>query len=463
MPRLLGEILVRAKAVTPRQLDDAISNQVIYGGRLGTNLLDLEYITEPVLANFLSVQWGTPTIAPQAYAKIHTAVAKLLPKAIAERTLTVPVVLKDKVLHVVMADPGNVEAQDEVRFATGYKLHVYVAPEVRVYYLLNKLYGTKRDARFVELSRPERQALAARAQAGGGAVAQAEAPVKVLSATGSTESTASGDTGDLMSEEEFTRLTQGVGMTEDMPPEQAAAVGDADGELLGDVADDEHELIVLDDEVVETEQPEEREEPLELVDEAASEAPAAPAAADSELDAFRKSEEVVVPPPRLTLAQATKALQHVEDRDQIARVALGFASGTFKRTALFVVRPGMVMGWDGYGGNITRDNIERLMIPLNAPSVFKLVVESRSHFLGPIPKTAVNNRFMKTIGGAAPRSAFLIPILFKGKVVNLLYGDNGPGTDATFDIGELLILGMKIPQSFEDLLRRTKAAVKPAE
>src|SRR5690606_3613793 len=140
--RLLGDILVRAKAITPRQLEDAIGNQVVYGGRLGTNLMDLGCISEAQLGNYLSQQAGVPTIDPNAYVKVHKSIAKALPKAVAERCMAVPLVLKDKVLHVVMADPNNVAHQDEVRFAAGCKLQLYIAPEVRIYYLLNKLYGT---------------------------------------------------------------------------------------------------------------------------------------------------------------------------------------------------------------------------------------------------------------------------------------------------------------------------------
>ena len=447
MAKLIGEILVRAKVISSRQLDDAISNQVIYGGRLGTNLMDLEYITESALANFLSVQSGVPTIAPQAYAKIHTSVARLLPKAIAERTLTVPLVLKDKTLHVVVANPIDMEGQDEVRFATGYKLEVYVAPEVRIYHLLNKLYGTKREARYVELSRSDRMAFR-RPEPTKTPAAPEPQPAETLSVHGVTQDE---EGGDLMSEAEFSALTESVGMT--ASPQQPGSQ-EVDDQLLGDVADDEDEVIVLDDEVTPA-AAEAQEEVVVLTpsDESGDEAGQAPAeaAAGAEIDGE-------VPPPRLSLEQATRALQHVEDRDQIARVTLGIASATFKRTALFVVRPDMVMGWDGYGGGITRDDVERLMIPLNAPSVFKLVCDSQAHFLGAIPKTPVNNRFVKTLGGKPPRSAFVIPILFKGRVVNILYGDNGPGQDATFDISDLLILGMKIPASFDDLVRRTKAA-----
>lgn len=434
MPRLLGEILVGAKAISARQLEDAISNQVVFGGRLGTNLMDLGYLTESVLGNYLSVQAGVPTIDPQAYAKIHKNIAKSLPKAIAERTMSVPVVLRDKLLHVVMADPNNVGHQDEIRFATGCKLQVYVAPEVRIWYLLNRIYGTKRDVRYVTMSRTDQMAL--RAPEHRGAADAVPKQQKVLSVGGVEDASQAGD---LMSEDEFAKLTQEVGMTS--PADGAPAA--EDDVLIGDVAEDQSEVLLLDEEVV------------DLVAEAP--APAA-AAAQAAPPAAQPAVDDSAPLRKLTLAQATKALQNVEDRDQIARIVLGFASATFKRTGLFLVRPDMVMGWDAAGQGLSREIVERLMVPLNVPSVFKLVCDMRAHFLGAIPKSPVNSRFLKTLGGEPPRSAFVIPILFKGKVVNILYGDNGPNTDATYDIGELLILAMKIPQSFEDLIRRTKGA-----
>jgi hypothetical protein len=433
MRRLLGEMLIAAKVVTPRQLDDSINNQVIYGGRLGTNLIELGYLTENVLADFLSRQHGVPTIAPAAYAKVQTAVAKLLPKSVAERTMTVPLVLKDRTLHVVMADPNNVGLLDEVRFASGKRIEIYVAPEVRVYFLLNKLYGTKRDVRFVTLSRAEKMAVMAGGP-GGVAPAVKESRARSLSMDGVADDT---QTGELMSEAEFSALTHGIGMGVGTSEVQAA---EEEAVLLGDLQEDEEELIVLDDEIP-------AEAPAAAQPQPIAAAPAAPVQADD-----------TVAPRQLTLAQATKALQHVEHRDQIARVVLGFASATFKRTVLFMVRPDMVMGWDAHGKGLSRESVEHLMVPLSAPSVFKLVCESRSHFLGAIPKSPVNTRFVKLLGGDEPRSAFIIPIVFKGKVVNILYGDNGPATSATFDIGELLILAMKVPQSFEDLVARMKKA-----
>ena len=41
----LGELLVQAGVISNTQLEEAIQNQVIFGGRLGTNLIELGYLT----------------------------------------------------------------------------------------------------------------------------------------------------------------------------------------------------------------------------------------------------------------------------------------------------------------------------------------------------------------------------------------------------------------------------------
>ena len=49
--------------VTERQLEEAIQYQVLYGGRLGTNLYELGFITEARLQEALSRAHGVPTVA----------------------------------------------------------------------------------------------------------------------------------------------------------------------------------------------------------------------------------------------------------------------------------------------------------------------------------------------------------------------------------------------------------------
>ena len=60
----IGEILLRASQLTQEGLDEALDWQVLYGGRLGTNLLELRLVTEEQFARALGKQlscevaWG---------------------------------------------------------------------------------------------------------------------------------------------------------------------------------------------------------------------------------------------------------------------------------------------------------------------------------------------------------------------------------------------------------------------
>jgi hypothetical protein len=104
---------------------------------------------------------------------------------------------------------------------------------------------------------------------------------------------------------------------------------------------------------------------------------------------------------------------------------------------------------------VTVEAVRRLRLPLSAEGVVATVVATQSHFLGPLPKTPSNVRLLKELGGGVPRSAFVIPLLALGRVVNVLYADNGRGelVDPT-DLGELLILATRIAQGYDALARR---------
>lgn len=158
----------------------------------------------------------------------------------------------------------------------------------------------------------------------------------------------------------------------------------------------------------------------------------------------------------LSPSQTMEKLNEVTDREELSNVVLRFALSYFKRAALFITRSGIAMGWDGLGGSLNTRTVQGIMIPLNSPGIFQTVHDSMSFYLGSIPNTPLNERFLKLTGGEKPRSAFLIPILFKGKVVNILYGDNGDGQDAPTDISDLLILAPRIPQAFEALIKKKK-------
>jgi hypothetical protein len=99
--------------------------------------------------------------------------------------------------------------------------------------------------------------------------------------------------------------------------------------------------------------------------------------------------------------------------------------------------------------------VSRIALGLGQPGVVDTVVRTRSHFLGPLQKTEANVRLLKQLGGGVPQNAVLLPILARGRVVNVFYGDAGRGgvVDAG-GVGELLILATRISQGYEGLLAR---------
>ncbi len=99
----------------------------------------------------------------------------------------------------------------------------------------------------------------------------------------------------------------------------------------------------------------------------------------------------------------------------------------------------------------------RIHVPLDAPGVVRTVVDSRSHFLGPLARTEANIRLLRALAGGAPKNAFAMPILARGQVVNVLYADAERGGLVDPDgVGELLILASKIAQSYDALLARAR-------
>jgi hypothetical protein len=161
----------------------------------------------------------------------------------------------------------------------------------------------------------------------------------------------------------------------------------------------------------------------------------------------------------VSFQEALTLLAGVDDRRAIARTVLRYARSKFQRAVLFTVQRGEARGWAGLGGKLTPQSVARMRLKLDAPGVVAMVVGASAHFLGPLPKTEANVRLLKYLGGGVPANSFLVPILALGRVVNVLYADNGKGGQVdSGDLGELLILATKIAQSYDVLLARAAQA-----
>ncbi len=131
--------MIASSIISEEQLKQALNVQKKEGGRLGTNLVRLGFITEDKLVTFLSKQYGVPAINLAEY-RIDQAVLKLIPAEMAKKYFIMPVARVGATLTIAMADPSNVFAIDDVKFMTGYNVEVVVSSETSIIKAISQYY-----------------------------------------------------------------------------------------------------------------------------------------------------------------------------------------------------------------------------------------------------------------------------------------------------------------------------------
>ena len=123
----LGEMLVAARLLTSGQLQEALRHQRITGGRMGSNLVAMGFISEDLLMDFLAQQTGVPRMDVKNL-NLPNAVLERIPRRLAEQLVILPVAFKEpKSLVLAMADPSDLNAVDSARFASGMTIEPVVA------------------------------------------------------------------------------------------------------------------------------------------------------------------------------------------------------------------------------------------------------------------------------------------------------------------------------------------------
>jgi len=139
----IGELLVSDKIITHEQLQETLAYQKIHGGRVGSCLVALGYVSEDDMAAALSRYYGVPAI-DLSTAEADLAAIKLVPREIAIKHHIVPIAIKGTVLTVASADPSNLVALDELRFRTGCTVEFLIAPYSGIRTAIEALYAAQK-------------------------------------------------------------------------------------------------------------------------------------------------------------------------------------------------------------------------------------------------------------------------------------------------------------------------------
>ena len=135
----IGDLLVRAKLIDPEQLQKAVEEQRRTGGLLGSNIVQLGYLSEDALLDFISRQYGAPRL-DISNISVEDDLIKLIPEDVARKYQLLPLERSGATLKVVMVDPANIFAIDDIKFLTGYNVETAVASEVDIRDAIEKAY-----------------------------------------------------------------------------------------------------------------------------------------------------------------------------------------------------------------------------------------------------------------------------------------------------------------------------------
>jgi hypothetical protein len=484
-PRL-GQILMRSGAATREKLVESWEQKVLFGDRLGTNLLATRAVSEETLARAL----GEQHLVPAAFGgniDVKDAAVRRLPRSFAVDRLVVPHHFDAGTLFLLMRDPDDIVTRHDVYRLTGMVVVPVVVAEARIWSLLAQHYGQHPSLRPIPLGNNDGPLVElALAHLDGRVTRSAKTPPLVVD----------NHAQELMSEAEFTALyvrsntdelrTVDIAAIEREAQRRSAEAAEealrAEAQTLASPTESEDLLrpIALQAPTfampLDHAPPEVVGVPLEDVPSPAkpSEGWVARKTSESFLGAIDDDGLRADPLPigvapaaaafvrglieseskaPLTVVEATALLQTVKGRDALLDIVLRAALSSFRRVVIFTVFPTTISAWREAGEGFTSEMLRGYQVPHTERTVFKMVVESRAHYLGPLQTYRAHGEFVKRTGRKVPASIAVLPVLVGERVVNLIYGDNGHGASVTSDVGELLILTSKISAAFEALLR----------
>ena len=426
----LGQLLVARGWITVQQLTRALKNQNVVGGRIGTCLLEMDAISEELLLKGLSEQLGVPSAAADDLRGVQDEVLGLIPEKLARRCRAVPFRVEGGRLDLALMDPRNLSAQDEIAFASGKRVKVYVAEELRVLEALDKYYHEECPSRFgMVLDRLNRarflweKPAAERTEPAGELLTSLDSPFD-----------------NRLAAPPKIQLPPPLPELEPLPqrPQPAAATAAFPSvEMLWPQPAPPPPVAPAPPPAVAP--------PVPVMAPVAATAAAAEAAPAPVAPPLRSQSVSLTPEERADLGavawvepastdrsllpvpasldEVEIALGKATDLEEVARVLLGFLGRDHRRAAIFQVTRERINGWRVHGTGIDREAFAAFSIGFDQPSLFLNLRHGSNLYLGPLPPMPAHRQLARTWGGDLPRDCVMLPVRIKDRLLLVVYAD----------------------------------------
>lgn len=468
----LSSILVQRGAVSMRAIEDAIARQVLHGGDLPTNLLELNVVREDLLASALAEHTGLAAIKPGRIDAPPASTLRLLPAELAHKHGLFPLAIEGRTLIVAAAEPIPQAIVDDLSFALDLALDARAALPVRIRQAIAEHYGIPLDRRFTKLiAKLDGYPDARRAHTSAPPPSQAVLPMKLprpvsipvpsfgtgvaeharlresLSPKTKTPSEAPREA--LWTAPSIPKgpsIPHDLASQADRPPETIRGFSPAPGKApppaaipdktspSGSKALASWIKQALHDGGARSLPPTRSAQgkaplPAPPVPKQTSAKPKVLAAV-IEKAAARKTTTSLPTARRkgpFTAAMVERELEEAASSDAVLATVFAFAQQFFEYSALFVLHGDLAEGRDAAGPGADRTKVVGLGVPMDLPSSLATVRGRRAPLIAPLSAEGLDAELARDLGRplAIKRAIALLPVTVKNRVVAILYGDDG--------------------------------------
>lgn len=141
----LKNILVESKLISIEELDKALDETKKLKRPLEKILLDMHLLEKEFLYKIIAKKMGVE-YKSLANFNISEDLIKIYPEDLARSTLSIPLFIKDNIIHIAIDDPTNISFIDQIQLLTNYPIEVYLSESEEIERVLNQIYkkeGTK--------------------------------------------------------------------------------------------------------------------------------------------------------------------------------------------------------------------------------------------------------------------------------------------------------------------------------
>jgi hypothetical protein len=175
------------------------------------------------------------------------------------------------------------------------------------------------------------------------------------------------------------------------------------------------------------------------------------------------AEEPSTPAPRLPLAEGLAALQAAVDRDAIFETLCLMGRDRFEFVALFAVHGDTANARFALGADwFDRNALLNVNVDLKAHSALRAAVQTGAPFIGRVGDDETLGAILRFLDRPTPLPAALVPVVLRGRVVAVLYVDDGSRMVAADELARLAQAAAEASNAFLRLIKSKKVAESPS-